>query len=148
MSEVTVAQLDALIDEYFQIKKEAEAIEDTLTGKNKEMGALKGRIVGYLKELNREGYETPLARVAIKQKWRVNLPKTDFDKAALFEHLRERGIFEAYATVNSNSLNALYMQDWETAKARGEAMTFSMPGIGAPSLFEDADLKLKRGVKL
>ena len=101
--------------------------------------------IGYLPNLG--GVEThlkDLTEILIKQKWRVNMPADDHAKRELFQHLREREIFDKYATVNSNSLNALFMRDWEEAKERGEGVTFSMPGIEAPKLFEALDFKLKK----
>ena len=67
----------------------------------------------------------------------MSLPSEDVDKAALFKHLEERGISMKYLTVNSNSLNSLYMADWEAAKIAGEGMDFKMPGVSEPTLFED-----------
>lgn len=138
---VTVADLDELIAKIAKKEGEIEIQEDILKEKNKELATLQGKCVQYLNELNRKNYESPSGKVTIAQKWRVNLPADDNAKRALFEHLRERGIFDKYATVNSNSLNSLYKQDWEAAKERGEGLEFSMPGIGAPNLFEALSFK-------
>ena len=141
---VTVAELDGLVKQIFDKRVEIEAADLVSTGLNKELLALKAKAVLYLKDLGRENFSSPHGTVSINQKWRVNLPSTDGDKAALFEWLRERGIFDKYATVNSNSLNSLYMAEWEAAKQAGEGMTFAMPGIGEARLFEDLGIRKAR----
>src|ERR1035437_5094541 len=144
MSEVTVKDLDALIAMLKAKMDEAEVQSEITKSLNKEIMRLEGQIVGHLKDLGRESYDSEFGKCKIVQKWRVNMPKDDEAKTLLFAHLREREIFDHCATVNSNSLNALFMRDWEAAKERGEGVTFSMPGIDAPKLFEAFDLKPKK----
>ncbi len=144
MKAVTVADLDSLIEQLAKKESESNAHAEITKTINKELMRLEGQVVAHLKDLGREDYLSPLGKVAIKQKWRVNMPADDHAKRELFQHLREREIFDKYATVNSNSLNALFMRDWEEAKERGEGVTFSMPGIEAPKLFEALDFKLKK----
>ncbi len=134
MSQVTVRELDELLEKMAAKEKEIDALSATLTEHNKEFNRLKFRAVDFLKELGRDGYTSPAGDIKMVESWRVNLPATDQDKLALFDFLKTRGLFEKYATVNSNSLNALYKADWEEAKAKGEGMTFTMPGVGAPKL--------------
>lgn len=141
MSEVTVAELDGLTAQLKELEKKKDAAAQVVTDINKEIARVEGRCVQYLKDLNRTDYQSPSGKIAIKEKWRVNLPADDIAKRDLFEHLRERGIFDKYATVNSASLNALYMSDWAEAKKRGEGMSYFMPGIEAPKLYEAPDFK-------
>ena len=136
--------INELCDKYLLTEKEKDELAEKVTEKNKEMAVILGRVTAYMKEAGMEDYVAPTATVGIDQKWRVNLPDGDQNQTLLFEHLRERGIFDAYATVNSNSLNSLYMKDWAEAKNRGEGMTFSMPGIDAPKLFETSKIKPKK----
>ena len=140
---VTVAELDKLIEEIVKKENEVLAAEVPYKERKKELLVLEDRMVAYLKDLERDEYASPKGVFKIEQKWRVNMPKEDLDKKALFDHLREREIFDKYATVNSNSLNALFRADWEAAKARGEDMTFSMPGVPAPNLYEMLKYKSK-----
>ncbi len=141
-STVTVEGLNRIIEELSIKEDEAEKQGEVLKNLNKEIARLEGQVVGHLKDLGQEEYLSPKGKVSIDQKWRVNMPADDLAKKELFQHLRDREIFDKYATVNSNSLNALFMRDWEAAKERGEGLTFHMPGIDAPKLFEA--LKFKR----
>lgn len=144
-NKVTVEDLDKLLVELLTKEDECDAQKEVMTKLNKEYSALEYKIAAYLKDLGREEYIHAVGKFQIKTKWRVNLPQSDMDKKQFFDHLRERGIFDKFATVNSNSLNALYRQDWEAAKERGEEMTFAMPGIPAP-VFETAP-EFKRSKK-
>jgi len=129
---VTVEELDVLVTSIFDKKKEIE--EYSIGGKklNSDLFALKEKAVVYLKELDRRDYKAERGTISIKSRWRVNMPANDQLKAELFDHLRERGLFDKYATVNSMSLNSLYKEDWEEAKRKGEGMEFSMPGLERP----------------
>jgi chromosome segregation ATPase len=144
-NEVTVSELDQLLATYSEREKEKEELDERLTEKNKELATLLGRITAYLKDLNREEYDSPIAKIQIKNKWRVNLPTELDDKRQFLAYLKEHGLYEKMVAVNSNSLNALFMAEWEQAKEKGEGMTFSMPGISAPKLFETAVVKTKKG---
>lgn len=143
---ITVADLDALIVKYFDILQiDKIKAELALTTVNKEIGSIESKLVTYLKALDRREYKHPRGTVKVVNKWRVNGPQTDADKAALFAWLKERGIYDKYATVNVASINALFLAEWEAMKKADPeaALTFNMPGIGAPKLFEA--LGKKRG---
>lgn len=140
-AEVTIAEVDALLATILEKEEAKEKLSEQVTELNKEIARLEAQATQYLKDLDREKYESPLAKVKIEQKWRVNLPADEAAKKELFEHLRKRGIFDKYATVNSNSLNSLYMADWEAAKEEGKGIEFYMPGIDAPKLFEKLNVK-------
>jgi hypothetical protein len=136
VQKVTVEELDTLIGQMFDQIAECEAKEAALTEENKKLASLEAKVTKYLEELGREDFKSPRGTVSIKEKWRVNLPKTDAEKAAFFDWLRGQGIFDKYATVNSNSLNSLYMAEWEVAKQEGRGMEFSLPGIGPATVYK------------
>ncbi len=138
---VTVEDLNSIIKALAEKEDEAEKQKAVLTEINKEVARLEQRVVQHLKDLKQDDFLSPLGKVSVVPKWRVNMPASDLAKADLFQHLRDRELFDKYATVNSNSLNALYMRDWEAAKERGEGMEFCMPGIEAPKLYESLSFK-------
>lgn len=147
MSTVTVKELDDLIAEIVKQEDIIEQKEEELSNENKKLMELNAKAVSYLKELDREDYKSAVGTAAIKQEWTVRNPETDADKELLFEHLRERGIFNKYATVNNRSLNSLFKSDWEEAKKRGEGLEFSLPGIKPAQLFEKFKLTRPRKKK-
>lgn len=134
--QVTVKELDELGKYIFDQVNLIEAMEKLVTEENKKLAAAKCKMVLYLKELGREDYKTDAGSLSISNVWRVNLPQTDEDKAKLFGWLKEKGVFEKYATVHSASLNSLYNAEWDAAKQRGEGLNFAIPGVPEPKLFE------------
>lgn len=137
-AEVTVQQLDTLVIEYFKKRKEKEEREARVKEINKEIVSIEGKLVTYLKALGRRDYKHAAGSVRISPKWSVSMPQTDADKAALFQWLREKGIYDKYATVNSAALQSLFNAEREAAIAADPeaALTFSIPGVGPAKLFE------------
>ena len=136
---LTVADLDALIIKYFDtIQGEKKKAEDALTAVNISIQGMESRLVSALKALNRRDYKHPRGTVRIDNQWRVNLPANDLDKSLLFDWLKKKGIYDRMATINSTSLNSLWRQEREAAikEDPAAAVTFNLPGLGAPKLFE------------
>lgn len=143
---VTVRDLDDLIAKISFLEKDKEMFDQKIKEINKELMKHEATATRYLKELNRNEYDTPIGKLKISEKWHVNLPDTDLAKLEFFEWLKSQGIFEKYATINSRSLQSLYKAEMENAKERGEdPLTFSLPGIPAPKLYEQTDFKSKKG---
>lgn len=137
--EITVADLDALVVEYFDLQQnEKVEAEAALTAVNIHIAKIEAKLVMFLKALKRKNYTHPRGTVGIKPQWRVGMPQTDADKAALFGWLRERGVFDRYATVNAQSLNSLWNAEREAAIKEDPmaAVTFNLPGLPAPKLYE------------
>lgn len=144
---VTVEELDSMIENLFKSRKEIEDDEAKVSEKQAKLDALKAKIVLTLKEHERSSYKSDFGTVTVSEKWRVKLPENDIEKGKLFDHLRERGLFNKYATVNSNSLNSLWAADREAAMKNGQGMEFTFPGIGEPSLFETLHITKGKGAK-
>lgn len=141
--EVTVKDLDDLVEE-IKLKEELIGeVEEHLKEHNKDLAKLNAKAVLVLKDLERDEYDSPHGKIKIDQKWRVNLPATINDKLEFFEFLRSRGVFDTYATVNSNSLNSFYFAEKNSLPPEDQVL-FSMPGIPAPSLFEKLSFKRRK----
>ena len=138
---ITVAELDEHIKKIGDKELEIAAQKEVLTGLNKELATLEMRCVDYLKDLGRDEYDGPSGKVSISQKWTVNLPADDVEKKKFRVYLEELDIFDGYWSVHAARLNAYYKREWEIAKEKGEGLTFSLPGIGPPQLFEDLKFK-------
>ena len=142
---ITVTEFDALIEKAFELKDLHASQKEAAAATWEEFERLQGKIVMALKEQERDTYASPRGRVTISEKWRVKLPVDDAAKEQLFKHLTERGIFMKYATVNANSLNSLFMQDWEAAKRIDGGIGFLMPGVEAPTLAETLHITKAKG---
>ncbi len=143
---IEVDALDALIAEIAAKDVEADCIKASLEEKNKEINALKARVVSYLKEANREGYKAPKGTVSISEQWTVVLPKTVELKMELFNWMREQGIYDKYATVHATALKTLFLAEREAAIEAGEdPLTFTIPGMEPATMFEVLRFTKPRG---
>lgn len=133
---VSVADLDALVKEIVTVRKKSREMTATLAAVNVELEGKKSKLASYLRELGRKSYKTEFGNFTLVEKWRVKLPQTAEDKQKLFAWLTEQGLYDAYATVNSNALNSLYLEEWEIAKKEGRGMEFEIPGIAPATRFE------------
>ena len=146
MSQVTVKELDELTEALLKKEKMKAELAALTTQVNKEIMVLEQKCTLHLKELERTEYSSKFGKIKIEEKWSVNLPDTPIAKSLFFEWLREKGIFDKYATVNSRSLQSLFKAEWEQAKKIGN-LNFSLPGIEAPKLFEKTDFKPNKEVE-
>ncbi len=137
MTSVTVEDLDKLVSEIADKEKDIDIIEAELKEKNKAVAELKMQAVGYLKELGREKYAAPFGTVSLTEHWSVKMPTTPENKEQLFNWMREKGIFDSYATVNSNSLKALFKSERDLAVKEGQdPLLFVLPGLEPATVFE------------
>ncbi len=131
---VTVVELNGLVEELAKQRAVCAEIDGKLKEENKKKMILESKCVAYLKELKMDSHRTPIGTMYVIEKWTVKTPQSDEEKKAFFDWCTELGIYYKYASVNSQSLNSLYKEQAEEAKARGEFL--NMPGIGSPSLHE------------
>lgn len=141
---VTVEELDNLLAEYKVKHGEKDVIAAQLKEKNKELIAIEGRVTAYLKELGRENFESKDGKCELFQDEYVKMPDGADEKAKFFGWLKEQEIFDKYATVNSNSLNALFFRERDAAvKTGADPMTWTLPGLTVPTIHERSKIKVK-----
>ena len=70
------------------------------------------------------------------------MPRTQEQKEAFFEYLKSRDLFWAYASVNSQALNAFYKAEFDAAMQDGD-LDFSIPGIDEPDIVETIQMRKK-----
>lgn len=142
MSNVTVKDLFDLgdkIQELEAVYKEEKAKLDVLGA---EIDSLFNKATEFLDELALTSFKTPHGTFVIRETQQVKVPATDEDKEQLFIWLKERGIFERYATVNSKSLNSLYNAEYEEALKQGEDMIiWTIPGIGQSKVYRTTSMR-------
>lgn len=68
---------------------------------------------------------------------RAKVPQDPMEKQAFFDYLIEKGVYDAYRTVNSNSINSFVKIEYELAKERGD-FDFKIPGL---EIIEETKLK-------
>lgn len=118
------------------LKDEIEKMDAKYAELNNELDAACGKFLDMLKETGKASYRSDVGTATIKYRTSVRLPDTDSDRALFFDWLKSKGIFESSIGVHSNKLKSLYESEQEAAKARGEGMEFSIPGIKHVSVTE------------
>lgn len=141
---ITVQDLKELVRELQSTRNDIDQLEAQTTELNKKKASLEAKIAGHLKELNETNFKCEYGQVIRTTKWRVTTPKGE-DKQKFFDFLRERGMFEEMATVNANTLNAYFNEQWDLAKQDDPmaALNFTIPGIGEPKEHEAISFRKK-----
>jgi chromosome segregation ATPase len=137
-TEVTVKQLDDMMLKIQSLEAQIEVLTAPVNALKQEQFKTELELAETLKALGRESYSSPAGTAAFKQTWQVNMPE---DKGPLFELLKEKGIFEKYATIHAGSFKAFYMAEWQIAKDEGRGMEFTLPGCEAPKLKVELSVK-------
>jgi len=146
VDQITVEQLDKILESLFDKRIEVDEATAAKTKLENELRALKTVVILHLKELDRSNYAGGRGSVTMSEKRNVTMPKDVEHKNMLWSWMRDRDIFDQYATVNSRSLNALYKAEYQAALEKGPdaLMTFSLPGIEAPTVHEDLTIRKSR----
>lgn len=141
---ITIEEVKALVKELADTRILIAELNKPVTAAELKKKELQAKITGLLRDMNEKSYECEFGRVSRVAEFSVKLPQGE-DKLKFFEYLKEKGLFEAYATINYASLNAYYKAELESAK-KGDplaALNFSLPGIGEATTFETIRFKKK-----
>jgi hypothetical protein len=141
---LTVKEIKDAIFELRAVDLQIDALNEQLKKLNEEKSGLKAKLTLMLKECGEKNFTCELGTVTKVTDYSVNMPQGEA-KQDFFNFLRERGVFESMATVNHQTLNAYYKEQWELAK-QGDpmaALNFSLPGIGEPKSFETIRFRKK-----
>ncbi len=129
---ITVEEIDSLIDDTSYLKEVSTDLGLIATEINKMIQTLEQKGGHYLRALGREEYRSPFGFIEIGETWKFRMPKTAEDKNEFFEFLKTKpGLFEEYATVQSNKLNAFATAAWKKARKEDpeQWICFSIPGL-------------------
>lgn len=142
LDQITIQELDAIVKDMFAKRKQAEELEDQASELNKEVEALKFKVMDILEATGRLNHETPGAgKVYTTTKYQVSYPKDPVESAKFRQYLFDHGM-ESMLTVNHNSLNAFYKSKLEEA-GEGADPSAVLPGIGNPEA--RITLSMKKG---
>lgn len=141
---ISVGDLDNLIKELGAKEKEKDCIEAQLKEKNKEISSLELKVTEILKGLEREDYDSPYGKISFETVFNVRMP-TDEKKHLLWDWMREREIFDRYATVHATALKSLFKAERDAAIENGEdPLTFALPGMDPATIFEKLKFRPKK----
>jgi len=144
---ITFAQVNELCESLQDKKEEISKAKAVKTKLEAEKNDIHRKILSVLKELGREedGYKSPSGVARVVEKWNFKKPVTQADMQLLFNYMKDKDDFDTYATVDAGALKRYYKAEREEAirKDPAAAVTFSLPGVPEPTLFEDITLTKK-----
>lgn len=141
---ITVKEIKDAISELHAVDIELDTLAAKVKKLNEEKSGLKAKLTLLLKEVGERNFTCELGTVTKITDYSVKMPAGD-DKQKFFEFLKERGVFDELATINYQTLNAYYKEQWEIAKQEdaASALNFSLPGIGELKAFETIKFRKK-----
>jgi len=133
---ITTEDLDVMVSVMAKSKKEYEQRK----AKSDEAHAIyqekRAKLVSTLQACNKKKYSVDgIGTVSVTEKLKVRTPKGLEAKKELAAWLKQQlgdDGMHTYLSVNYNSLNSLYNQEFEHAKDRGQGGDFYIPGIEKP----------------
>lgn len=133
--------LQGLLATAAQYKNEAAELDRQLKVSKGNLALVQKQILETLNALEIDSVKGHGFMFYKTQESSVKTPKTLEDKRALFDFLREKGIFDEMVSVNSQTLNSLYKNLAQEALEQG-VLEFNMPGIAEPTNF--TKLKMRK----
>jgi RecG-like helicase len=139
--EVSVTEMQDLILAYAAAREDYDSKKSIASAANAEVDRIKAEIIEKMKGAGLDKFSTQVGTVSTTHKLSVTTPKTLEDKKALAEYFKAKGedFFYSYMGINSQTLNSYYNEMSKDAAARGE--TFSLPGIGEPTVMENISFR-------
>lgn len=135
LTDVSVAELQGLVKELFDKRKEAEDLEDIVKEKNAYVDSLKQKVLSILEAHNQDNFQVPgYGSVYRTNKFQVSMPKEPEKAAKLRQYLIDTGS-ESMLTVNHQTLNAFYKSKISEAESQGLPITDVLPGVDEPSVY-------------
>ena len=141
-SQITVAEMDNLIERLREAKADYKAKSDEAKLAKEAYDDLQLKLLAALEELDKDTYIAKSGRITRVRKLAVRVPKTLDEKRAFFQWLRDnRGeeVADSYMSVNSQSLNTLYNTLTEEYASRGEIL--DIDGVETPTYRESLSFR-------
>jgi hypothetical protein len=139
---VTIAELSAACEQMYALKDEMKALEAAVKEKQSAYSDIERRVLATFEAHNLSNFECTSGKVIRSNRVSVKQPASPEAKAAFFEYLRSKGIFEEMVSVNSKTLAAYVKREIDQAELDGN-MGFVPPGLERPTRFEFVALRKK-----
>lgn len=133
---ITMSEFDRMGEELLKIDDDIKYLESMVKKQNEAKSALAAKIIFIMQQLNKTSYQVGDRKLGISQRATVQTPKTKEEKEAFFNWCREKGeeVYWQYASVNSQSLNALYKAERDAAADAKDLSWQGLPGVGKESI--------------
>ena len=140
LDDITLKEFELLCDLEHACRVKADALEEQLKAVRENLSQAQYKIIAYLKQYEKNSYKTRHGNYIIQQRWTTSMPKDPEDREKFFGYLKDKGIFEHLITVNHQTLNSWFKQEFEAAKDE-QNFDFKVPGLSEPKVFETLSLR-------
>lgn len=128
MTEITVAAMNKQLEVIKELRlKEAQIGQEKKLITN-QLEIEEGKMIDMLETSGLSSYKGPEGQAIISARTSVKIPRTQEDREAFFNYLKELGLYDTMIGVNSQTLNSFYKSQFEEAKERGD-VDFEIPGL-------------------
>jgi len=127
-TDITVGQLNAQAELISALRSEESMKGQEKKAVSEKLEAAENAMLFMLEQCNLTTYKSPFGTVTRKYRKSVKIPRTEEDRAAFFQYLKDKGLFDSYIGVDSRKLTSLYNEEFEAAVASGNS-DWEMPGI-------------------
>lgn len=133
-TEMSLAEFDKLGESLVEVDRQIKELEDKVKALQEIKRDLSERVIFVMQQSNKTNYQVGNKKLILNQRASVQTPKTLEEKEAFFKWCEERGVYWQYASVNSQSLNALYKAERDAAAERQDLEWNGIPGVGKESI--------------
>jgi len=113
----------------FKQKRCIDDLKINLRREEEKLGKIQAELMPLLKDAGLTKIEIAgCGKVTVDTKLSVKVPKEPADRDAFFRYLRDKGLFDAMATIHSATLNSFYNAELAAAKEEGRT-EFKIPGL-------------------
>jgi hypothetical protein len=127
MSDVTIAEMRDLVDEWLTLREEVQEKQEEVKELNKALTPLTQRLAELLDSMDLTRFDGYKGKVNLVKVDYVSNPATDEERLAFNEYLKREGIFDEMVSVHHQKLNSFYKHKLEEAIEHGHEL--NIPGL-------------------
>lgn len=139
MNNISVDELQEKCRVLFERRKAYEDSKATTAKLNADYEQAEHEIVEILQALEMKSFTSKYGVITLRKKEYYPVPKSPEQKEAIRKYMEERGIFEQYWNIHSQSFNSWVKQEKEIAVE--EKRFLNLPGVEAPTISYDLAMK-------
>lgn len=130
---IDMGQFNELCRQTWEQRAKVDELARIASEESKKLEELKAKVLAHCTHYELEKHHVPgFGTLSVQNRWSVKVPQGD-SKIAFFDYLKENGIFEAMATVHSQTLNSWFKEKMEEALGAGD-IEFAVPGLENPKI--------------
>ncbi len=134
--EVSLPEFQAICKSFVAQKNVCDEIEMALKKETEKLEEIKNKILEIMNKTGQDKFSVPgMGTVYLRTRATVTVPKEPDKRSQFFQYLKDKNIFDNLITVNSQTLNSYYKQEFEQAISDGNS-DFKIPGIDEPYIIK------------